>query len=310
MIIANTAKITHDEWLKLRKTFIGGSDAAAVVGLSPYTSKYALFWDKTGTLPPKEDNEPMRLGRDLEDYVAKRFEEKEGKKIRRDRKMYVMDEHPFIGADVDRRVVGENAILECKTTSARTRCKFDDGEIPLHWYCQCLHYMNVLKADRCYLAALVMGVGFYVFTIEEDVDEQANLLSKEIDFWQEHVLKGIPPETDGSKATAEAVKNVYSKGDGTETVSLSDVQDLLAERDMAKATIDDMSRRVDAIESEIKARLGDNVRGESDGYVVTWNGSTRRTVDGKKLAQIAPDIYKEVTKESYSRTFRVIKKEA
>ncbi|MBO7158116.1 MAG: YqaJ viral recombinase family protein [Clostridia bacterium] len=310
MVIANTAKISHDEWLNLRRTFIGGSDAAAVVGLNPYTSKYSLFWDKVGALPPKEDTEPMRLGRDLEEYVARRFMEKTGKKIRRDRKMYVIDEYPFIGADIDRRIVGENAILECKTTSARTKCNFESGEIPLHWYCQCLHYMNVVKADRCYLAVLVMGVGFYVFTIEEDVDEQAKLLSKEIDFWQEHVLKGIPPATDGSEATVEALKNVYSKGDGTETVSLSDMEDLLAERAMAKATIDDMSRRVDAIESEIKARLGDNVRGESDGYVVTWKRTTRRPVDSAKLAQIAPDIYKEVTKESYSRTFRVIKKEA
>ena len=80
--IADTRAITHDEWLALRRTGIGGSDAGAIMGVSPYKGAYSVWADKIGKLPPIEDNEAMRQGRDLEDYVARRFAEKTGLRVR------------------------------------------------------------------------------------------------------------------------------------------------------------------------------------------------------------------------------------
>ena len=79
----STAKMSHEEWLEERRKSIGGSDAAAVIGMSRFASPYTVWMDKTGRLPEKEDTEAMRIGRDLEEYVAKRFEEASGKKVRR-----------------------------------------------------------------------------------------------------------------------------------------------------------------------------------------------------------------------------------
>ena len=109
--------ITHDEWLALRRTGIGGSDAATVVGLNPYSSPYYLFCDKRGELAEKADTEAMRQGRDLEQYVADRWMERTGKKCKRNNYMWRSTKWPFMLADIDREVVGENAGLECKTTS-------------------------------------------------------------------------------------------------------------------------------------------------------------------------------------------------
>ena len=115
--LINTKDISHEEWLKIRKESVGGSDAAVLMDMNPYRSAISLYADKKGLLKDKETTEAMRLGNDLEDYVAKRWQEKTGKKVRVDNFMYQHDEYDFITANVDRDVVGENAGLECKTMS-------------------------------------------------------------------------------------------------------------------------------------------------------------------------------------------------
>ena len=66
---------------KSEKKSLGGSDVGAVLGMNPYRSPYSVWAEKTGRLPPKEDNEAMRQGRDLENYVAERFCGESKKKV-------------------------------------------------------------------------------------------------------------------------------------------------------------------------------------------------------------------------------------
>ena len=128
------------EWLRLRKTGIGGSDAGSICGVNPYSSAIKVFKDKVSGEIGEENNEAIRIGHDLEDYVAKRFTEASGLKVRKSNYMYRSVEHPFMIADVDRLVVGEDAGLECKTASAYNADKWKDGDIPLHYVMQCYHY--------------------------------------------------------------------------------------------------------------------------------------------------------------------------
>lgn len=98
--------LSNAEWLKLRKTGIGGSDAGAIVGVNPYSSAMKVFQDKTSNDVVEQDSEAIRIGHDLEDYVAQRFMEATGLKVRKSNYMYRSIEHPFMIADVDRLVVG------------------------------------------------------------------------------------------------------------------------------------------------------------------------------------------------------------
>lgn len=147
-IIAKTKDMPRKEWLALRRQGLGGSDAGAVCGLNPYRTSMDVFADKTGTDTLEDmDNEAMREGRDLEEYVAQRFSEAAGLKVRRANVMYVSKEHPFMLADVDRLVVGQKegiVGLECKTASPYSADKWKDGEVPSHYLAQCYHYMAVL----------------------------------------------------------------------------------------------------------------------------------------------------------------------
>ena len=166
--IMDTKKATHEEWLQARTKGIGGSDAGTLVGMNPYSGPLTLYSRKVGLVNDVEDNEAMRLGRDLEQYVADRFTERTGKRTRNDNYMYADDEYPFLIANIDRRIVGENAALECKTMGSFNGYNLDADEVPASYYCQCQHYMMVMGYDVMYLAILVLQKGLYVIPIERN----------------------------------------------------------------------------------------------------------------------------------------------
>ena len=204
--------ISHEEWLKLRKEGIGGSDAGAICGLNPYSSPMSVYQDKTSQEQTGQDNEAMRQGRDLEDYVARRFTEATGLKVRRSNAMYKSQEHPFMLADVDRLVVGEDAGLECKTANAFQADKWKDGAVPDHYLIQCLHYLAVTGKKSWYLAVVILGREFRYVKIEREEGMIRDLIAIEEEFWSHHVVPGIMPDPDGSRICDEVINRYYPEG--------------------------------------------------------------------------------------------------
>ena len=305
--ICHVPSITHEQWLDYRRTGIGGSDAATVVGLNPYSSLYTLYNDKLGLIPAKEDNEAMRQGRDFEDYVARRWMEATGKKVRRNCYMWRRDEHPFMLADIDREVVGENAGLECKTTSAYSKADLEGGEVPLNYYVQCQHYMAVMGFDRMYLAVLVLGVGFYHFVIERDENEIAALIEQESAFWN-RVENKIPPPVDGSESTMATIAAIYP----TETVAgrvqlTGKAAALIGDIEAMKAEQDALKESINRAKATIMQEIGEAEGGQCDGWRVSWKAQTRSSIDGAALKRDCPEIYKQYSKQTTSRVFRLTK---
>ena len=201
--------LSREEWLKMRKTGIGGSDAGAICGLNPYTSAMTVFHDKTTEGVSEEDNEAMRQGRDLENYVAQRFCESAGVRARHSNMMYRSKENPFMIADVDRLVVGEEAGLECKTANAYNADRWKDGQIASHYLIQCCHYMAVTGKKAWYIAVVIMGREFKYVRIERDEAMIQKLTAIEKEFWEKHVLKGVMPAPDGSEACDKLLAQYY-----------------------------------------------------------------------------------------------------
>lgn len=300
-----TADMTREEWLEHRRKSIGGSDAAAVVGLNHYASPYSLWADKRGLLPEKEDSEPMRLGRDLEDYVARRFTEATGKKVRRERNIIINPDIPFAHANVDRLIVGEDAGLECKTTSALNTKRFKGGEYPTNYYVQCVHYMMVTGAARWYLAVLVLGVGFYWYCIERDEAEIEALRLAESEFWA-MVETNTPPPVDGLTATTEAVSAVLGASTPGETCDLTAVHKDLDLLFAKKAELATVKAEVDEIENRVKVYMDSSERGESDRFFVVYAEQSRRTFDTNRFAGDHPEMdLSGYYKTSKTRVFRV-----
>lgn len=209
-----TATMSKEEWTALRSTTIGGSDAAAILGLNPYKSPYALWAEKTGKVIPEDisQKEAVRLGTDLEEYVAKRFTEATGKKVRRENYTVFRDDMPYAHANYDRLVIGERAGLEIKTTNALHLSKFKNGEFPATYYAQCCHYLLVSGLDRWYLAVLVLGIDFKVFVIERDEAELEALKEVEESFW-ENIQSETPPAIDGMDSTIDALNAEFPASD-------------------------------------------------------------------------------------------------
>ena len=112
--LISTINLSKEEWLRYRKCGITGTDAGAILGLNPYRSAFQVYHDKISDTIENIDSEAMRQGRDLEEYVAQRFTEATGLKVRRANAIYQNEEHPLLLADFDRLIVGQKAGLECR----------------------------------------------------------------------------------------------------------------------------------------------------------------------------------------------------
>lgn len=304
LIRISTKDMSHEVWLEERKKAIGGSDASSIIGLNPQSSPYTVWADKLSKLPPKEDNEAMRLGRDLEDYVAQRFTEKTGKKVRRENAILYNKDYPFAHANVDRMVVGEDAGLECKTTSALNLKKFKNGSYPDNYYVQCVHYLMVTGCKRWYLGVLVLGEGFYDFVIERDEEEIAALARPEEEFWR-YVEMKAPPTADGKESTSKTISLLYPDS-SEETVGLMAYDRDLAEYTALSAQIKALEARKEEAANKVKAFMKEAGKGESERYRVSWGTTERNNFDAKRFASDHKDIdLSEYYKKSSYRTFKV-----
>ena len=307
LIKISTLNMPHEEWLMHRQKSIGGSDAASILGLNEYVSPYTVWADKLGMIPPTEDNEAMRQGRDFEDYVAKRFCEATGKKVRRENSIITNPDYPYAHANVDRLIVGEDAGLECKTTSSLNLRKFKNGEYPANYYVQCVHYMMVTGAKKWYLCVLVFGRQFMWFEIERYEAEIEALAKSEATFW-EFVKSKTAPEIDGSNSTTETINSIYADAD-SESVALFGFDADLDTYMALTAQIKHLEALKDECANKVKAFLENAIRGDSDRYRVSWTSTSISTFDSKKFASDHTDIdLSDYYKTSTYRTFKVSSK--
>lgn len=309
IVKVSTVGMSREEWLEERRHGIGGSDAGALVGMSKYASPYTVWLDKTGKLPDKEDTEAMRCGRDLEEYVARRFCEATGKKVRRDNHIIKNSLYPFAHANVDRVIVGENAGLECKTTSTLDLKQFRGVEFPERYYCQCVHYMAVTGMDRWYLAVLVYGKGFYTYTLERDQAEIDALMAAEAEFWP-LVENNTPPALDGGEASEKAISTVYADS-VPGSVQLFGREGMLEDYFRLKEQKKELEEQLGQIENTIKVDMGENDSGVCSGFKVSWKTQQRSTFQAKDFQRQHPEIPLDgFYKISSSRPFKVTRMEA
>lgn len=304
--IADTRGMSREDWLAVRRRGIGGSDAAALVGLSEYATPFSVWADKRGMLPEQEETESLRLGRDLEDYVARRFTERSGLKVRRVNAVLGCDKYPHSLANIDREVLdGGCSGLECKTTKAMHATQYRHGEFPDRYYCQCVHYLAVTGKLRWYLAVLAMGEGFYIFrmtripedpmpdwcdgSVVVDDEEIASLMGAETAFWEGHVQTGIPPAVDGEKATEKAVRTLTGEileEDAAELHCGAALKNYCELSEQIKA----LTRLKDSCKQQVALELGSSRRGITPGYTVTQVISERDTFDMNRFRKEHPHM--------------------
>lgn len=292
-------------WKALRHKYIGGSDAAAIVGMNDFSSPYAVWAEKLDKVPPFEGNLSTEVGAYLEEFVARKFEAETGKAVRKANQSFINDEYPWAIANIDRSIVGEDAGLEIKTTGEMNLKKFKGGEYPANYYCQCVHYMAVTWKAKWYLAVLIGNRDFRIFEIERDESEIKALMDAEKDFYYNYMLPGNPPPADGSRATTETIKEQYPDSSDV-TVDLFGMDGRIEQYFALASRIKELQSEQDEIANSIKSIMGESSKAECGKYKVSWSSSTRSSFDSKKFA--ADHQYMDLSayyKTTQLRTFRI-----
>ena len=320
-----TVGMSREAWLAERKLALGGSDMGAVLGLNAYRSPINVWADKLGLIEDTDGNEAMRIGRDLEGYVAQRFTEASGLKVRAYNSL-LRDSANHLAANIDRRVTGESASLECKTASALSEGRYKGGCYPESYYAQCVSYLAVTGWARWYLCAVVLGRGVYIYMMTTDpndtcpdwAESMVYVSPEELDavrnaaksWWKTYVIPRQMPPPDGSASTTATLGALYNGGSNPDKADLSGMVPDVAAYLALKAQVKELDTQADAIKQTIMATMGNKSKAVCPGYSVSWAATTRTTLDRKALQKDHPEIdFEKYAKMSTSRTFRCSQKE-
>ena len=304
----STLEMTHQEWLEDRRKGIGGSDVATVLGLNKYKSVYQLWLEKTDQIEvTSAQSEAAYWGNTLEEVVAEEFSKRTGKKVRRRNRVFEHSKYPFLRANIDRDIVGENAVLECKTANQFLANEWDDDEIPIQYICQVQHYMNVLNLDYVYIAVLIGGQKFIWKKMERDQELIDMITKKLVAFWTENVEKGIEPAIDGLKATSEFLTQRYLDTDESETELNAAFDENIANLARLKGDKKIIEENITLLENELKQALGkaEATIGITPNNIVSWKKTQSKRLDKKKLINKYPDIAADEDIYSVSTTKRL-----
>ncbi|HSQ34218.1 MAG TPA: YqaJ viral recombinase family protein [Peptostreptococcaceae bacterium] len=302
-IIANTNKMTKEEWLKLRKKGIGGSDAGAILGVNQYKSSLSIYLDKTSEDINDDENFRMKVGNKLKKFVAKEFTNVTGKKVRAINKMLVSDEYPFAIANIDRKIVGEKSFLLCKVTNSFSKKDWNNN-IPKNYEVQCQHYMGVTGATHCYIAVLIGNEELVIHNIVRDDIYIDNLMKLEKEFWENNVLGDVIPLPDGSSEYSNYLKEKY-KDTKYESVNLFISDEKIQKHDDINKNIKKLEIEKKTIEQEIQSEMGEYEIAYIGDRKITWKTQTKNIIDTKLFKKDYPDIASKYSKESVSRVFKI-----
>ena len=161
IILCDTAGMTNEQWLEARMHgphgkipyTVGGSDVAAIFGVSPWTTPLELWNIKKGRMkPPKKANaNQLEMGHLLEPIAAHWYAKKTGNIVTVDTNLYQHADHPYALANFDRRFTrvsdGVPGILECKSCTFHKSDEWADGAIPLYYELQLRFYLAVADVE-------------------------------------------------------------------------------------------------------------------------------------------------------------------
>lgn len=214
------------EWYAARRGRLGGSEIAAVLGLSPWQSRFSLWHLKAGNVAPEPDNREMEWGRDLEALLAARFARQhhmDGWKLRRCA-LHVNLVRPYQVAQPDRVILlggRRYAALEIKTARYADEWGPEGSDdIPVYYRCQAMWQMDCFGFARCHFAVLITGTDYREYLVDYDPDEAQLMRQAAVEFL-DSIEAGTPPSIDEHAATYRAVRELHPDIDDVE-IEVSD----------------------------------------------------------------------------------------
>ena len=280
------------EWLEARKSGIGASDIAAVLGISPFKSALELYAEKIGEEHIEEpQGENMTWGLLLEPVIVAEFGRRTGRVVEPAGKLLRSTEEPWALATPDAWCVnGTRWPLQIKTTGGHRAADWENGT-PEHIVAQVQHEMIVTGADKATVACLIGGNRMVWEDVPADPTWRNRILRAGAEFW-DRVQSRTPPPVDGSDATKRRLAALFPADTGDVVTLGTEFADLDAELAGFKATRDECDRRIREIENMLRAAIGTASFGSlPDGTMWRWRVEPR---DGYTVAPCSPRVLRRI----------------
>jgi len=333
LVLVDTADLPRDEWLVYRRRGIGGSDVAAVLGISPFRTARDIYFDKLNIASVQDDESnwvALEMGHLLEDLVAKIFQKKTGYHIYQIKKMFQHPKYPFMLADIDYFIKlpdGGAAILEIKTTNYNARDHWwlnGIESVPVYYEMQGRHYMSVMDIDRVFFCCLYGNNEneTIIREIKRDFAYEEEMIFLEQNFWTNHVEPQIPPPytEDGDMIIASSRRHFGSADEKSPAITLDMAMtaklmrylQLQQEKQISEVHSKQIESDMKRFKAMLIAEMGSccTAKCQQNGvhYTISYNPIRKSVIEKDNLTRLKlqyPDIYKEFVTISESRRFSI-----
>lgn len=300
--------VISQEQLNDRRQGIGSSDAPAILGLSKYKSPYDVWLDKTGKIQNSSAGQAAWIGNMLEDAILGMAAQSLGKKVvAADGEKSTTFIKGLLRANVDGMIdvfQEGSPIVEVKTTGQLA----DWGDamtdsVPSHVLVQIHHQMLCTKSQMCYVARLgaAFGFSFDIFPVRYDEAFAKEMESEVLAWWDNHVVKDIPPSIESGVPNLELLKSMSRKKG--KTIILPESL-FVAEREAKEA-----AAAAELLHNEAKAVLmaamGDATVATCIGYKAGISTITSKRFDSARFSEENPDMALKYQKDSSYQRFDI-----
>ena len=297
------SELTRSEWLERRRSGIGGSDVAPILGLSRWKTPRDIWLSKIDTAVDIEDRPTLQqlIGTALESHVLRLYSEQTGRHVRRSHQLHVDPDYPMLIANLDARTAGR--LVEIKT--ARNDDDWGDpgsDDVPQDYWLQVQHYLQVTRVPVCDVAVLFLNQSqpdVAVYEIPRS-EQYAEVVAELVDWWDRHVEGKSEP----APTTSADCSRRWPRSNKAEAIATHEALIAIEELRGLKAAMKAMEDRKDQLETVIKSTMGEAERLHQSGTVLaTWKTQSTSRVDTKRLRAEFPEAARVCTVESTVRRF-------
>jgi putative phage-type endonuclease len=291
--------LINQDFTQDRTKYIGGSDIGAILGLSKFRTPLEVWMEKTTKKTKQLDSLPLRFGSFAEEFVASEYARATGFELLHDESIYIHPTHPMMSAHVDRFVLGNGLnkpatrLLECKTANPFARGEWGEpstDQVPMSYLCQCIWYMAITGIEQCDLAVLFGNSDFRIYEIARDMELEALVTEKALHFWNEYVLKDIPPpaQTEGD------YQALFKKTDPSKTIEANPktIELIRLLQSLSKQS-GDVDEQITQIKQHIMSEMKEaEVLSYQGNVIATWKAPKPSfRLDSKRLEQEEKEIF-------------------
>jgi len=292
----------REQFLLDRKLGIGGSDIAPIMNLSPYSTSLDVYREKMSPEVMYEElTEDLKRGARVEKYILQEYSEVSGLEIETNLTPFIHPEYPFMRGNIDARVIGENVIVEAKSTKCPI-AKWEEG-IPEYYRTQVAYYAMLSNAERVDVPVLFSNWQYACFTYWRDLEYEARIRQTVIDFWNNHIVAGIPP----APSNPAELQEVYPKLETAKTIKAdSGIREKVNLWQEAAIKRRELEKQEEKLKIEIQRFMGDAGILDSGFCKVALRERTASRLDINSLKATMPELYKEYSNDNTYRILQII----